>query len=102
MATQKPKSQTFGILQKRSVENAKEKQNLDFAATREQIQRHIDLWLQMFAKEEEKLTRCEIGSVRWNLTCDAQDRYNSMAHALVMLGREIGVIAANEYPQFLG
>lgn len=74
--------------------------SLDFAATRKQFRNHIDLWLREAAEDEGKKASCEIGGVEWHYASKNQSRHESMAHALVMLGREIGVITADDYPQF--
>lgn len=79
----------------------KKNKDLDFDATRKDFQRHIDLWVQEAAADEEKKTSCEIGGTKWHDAAKDQIRHEGMALALVMLGQEIGVIAADEYPQYL-
>lgn len=78
----------------------KKNKSLNFNTTRENFQKHIDLWLQEAAADEEKKESCEIGEMEWYYAAKDQSRHEGMAQALIILGRRIGVITANEYPQF--
>lgn len=67
---------------------------------RKRIMFDIDLWLKQAAKEESKKNACEIGSFKWNNAVSEEDRYRAMAHALYLLGENLGVVSADDYPQF--
>lgn len=80
----------------------KKNKNLDFANTRRTFITHIDVWLQEVAAAKEEMDSCEAGSSMWSSAWDRQEKYSAVAHALVMLGRNVGVISADEYPQLPG
>ena len=76
------------------------KKSIPTAELREQITGDIDFWLKQAAEEESKKNACEIGSFKWENASNERFRLHSMAHALYLLGTNLGVVSENDYPQF--
>lgn len=70
------------------------------ADLRKQFMSNIDLWLESAKGREAEAGNLDVGSFMW-LSADGESRrYDSMAHALYLLGKSLGVISENDYPQF--
>ena len=70
------------------------------ADLRKRFMRDIDLWLENAEESKVKASNFEIGSYQRDNAENECSRFDSMAHALYMLGTNLGVISENDYPQF--
>ena len=70
------------------------------ADLRKRFIKDIDLWLANSKESKAKASNFEIGSYQRNNADNECSRFDSMAHALYLLGEKLGAISEDDYPQF--
>ena len=74
--------------------------SIPVADLRKRFMGDIDLWLKNAEESKAKSSTFEIGSFKWNNADNECCRFDSMAHALYLLGEKLGVISEDDYPTF--
>ena len=70
------------------------------ADLRKRFMSDIDLWIKCAEESKAKASNFEIGSYQRDNADNECSRFDSMAHALYLLGRNLGVVSEDDYPQF--
>ncbi len=76
------------------------KKSIPTADVREKIKHHIDLWLKDETEAKASAQNCASNPSLQRVIALRAHEYRSMAQALYFLGRSLGIISADDYPQF--